>query len=80
MPRQLKDGSAGGAWQRGRTALTQRALLDAARQAVTRARKDAVTDPGELFEAGARAYLQGSRGRRDLTQLFSSGDVRPGSS
>jgi AcrR family transcriptional regulator len=132
MPRQLKDGSAGGAWQWGRTAQTQRALLDSARQvftergfsdssiadiveradssvgslyhhfggknelflalwqehqaaqeeaaskAVAEAKKNGVTDPGELFEAGARAYLQGSWHRRDLTLLFSSGDAPPG--
>jgi AcrR family transcriptional regulator len=132
MPRQLKDGSAGGAWQWGRTAQTQRALLDAARQvftergfsdssiadiveragssvgslyhhfggknelflalwqehqaaqeeaasqAVAEAKKNGVTDPGELFEAGARAYLQGSWQHRDLTLLFSSGDAPPG--
>jgi AcrR family transcriptional regulator len=132
MPRQLKDGSAGGAWQWGRTAQTQRALLDAARQvftergfsdssiadiveragssvgslyhhfggknelflalwqehqaaqeeaasqAVAEAKKNGVTDPGELFEAGARAYLRGSWHHRDLTLLFSSGDAPPG--
>jgi AcrR family transcriptional regulator len=132
MPRQLKDGSVGGAWQWGRTAQTQRALLDAARQvftergfsqsgiadiverasssvgslyhhfggknelflalwqqhqaaqeeaaskAVAEAKKNGVTDPGELFEAGARAYLRGSWHHRDLTLLFSSGDAPPG--
>jgi AcrR family transcriptional regulator len=132
MPRQLKDGPVSGAWQWGRTAQTQRALLDAARQvftergfsdssiadiveragssvgslyhhfggknelflalwqeyqaaqeeasskAVAEARRKGVTDPGELFEAGARAYLQGSWQRRDLTLLFSSGDAPPG--
>jgi hypothetical protein len=30
------------------------------------------------FEAGARAFLQGSWQRRDLTLLFSSGDAPPG--
>src|ERR1700746_823742 len=35
MPRLPKDGPAGGAWQWGRTAQTQRALLDAARQVFT---------------------------------------------
>ena len=106
MPRLPKDGPPGGAWQWSRTAQTQRALLDAARevfaergfaeasiadivqragssvgslyhhfggkselfialwqehqlaheeaasQAVADARKQGVTDPGQLFEAG----------------------------
>jgi AcrR family transcriptional regulator len=121
-----------GAWQWGRTAQTQRALLDAARQvftergfsnssiadivnragssvgslyhhfggknelfialwqehqlaheeaaskAVADARKKGVTDLGQLFETGARAFLQGSWQRRDLTLLFSTGDAPPG--
>ena len=132
MPKVLKDGPAGGAWQRGRTAQTRRALLDAARQvftergftdasiagivqragssvgslyhhfggkselflalwqedqlaheeaasqAVAEARKQRVTDPGQLFEAGARAFLHGSWQRRDLALLFASGDGPPG--
>ena len=132
MAKQLKDGPVSGAWQWGRTAQTQRGLLDAARQvftergfsdsgiadiveragssvgslyhhfggknelfialwqehqlaheeaaskAVADARKKGVTDPGQLFETGARAYLQGSWQRRDLALLFSSGDAPPG--
>jgi AcrR family transcriptional regulator len=132
MARLLKDGPASGAWQWSRTAQTQRALLDAARQvftergfseasiadivqragssvgslyhhfggkselfialwqehqlaheeaasqAVAAARKKGVTDPGQLFETGARAFLQGSWQRRDLALLFSSGDAPPG--
>jgi AcrR family transcriptional regulator len=124
--------SASGGWQWGRTAHTQRALLDAAREvftsrgfadasiadvveragssvgslyhhfggkselfialwqehqlaheqaaskAVADARKSGVTDPGELFAAGARAFLQGSWERRDLALLFLSGDGPPG--
>src|SRR5579862_1414401 len=123
--------AAGGAWQWGRTAQTQRALLDAARavfaeqgfdktsiadlveragssvgslyhhfggkselflalwhehqrtyeeaasKAVARLRKAGETDTTELFCAGARAYLEGSWLRRDLTLLFSSGDGPP---
>ncbi len=42
------------------------------------ARKQGVTDPGQLFEAGARAFLQGSWQRRDLALLFASGDGPPG--
>jgi len=132
MARLLKDGPASGAWQWSRTAQTQRALLDAARQvftergfsdasiadivqragssvgslyhhfggkselyialweehqlaheeasseAVAEARKKGVTDPGQLFETGARAFLQGSWQRRDLALLFASGDAPPG--
>ncbi|HLH84850.1 MAG TPA: TetR/AcrR family transcriptional regulator [Trebonia sp.] len=132
MPRQLKDGPVNGTWQWGRTAQTQRALLDTARQvftergfsdasiadiveragssvgslyhhfggkselfialwqehqhaheeaaskAVAEARKKGVTDPGALFETGARAFLHGSWQRRDLALLFTSGDVPPG--
>lgn len=124
--------AAGGAWQWGRTAQTQRALLDAARavfaeqgfdktsiadlveragssvgslyhhfggkselflalwqehqagheeaagKAVAQARQAGVTDPGELFAAGARAFLQGCWQRRDLALLFGSGDAPPG--
>src|SRR6266436_4156070 len=120
MARQPAGRPASGAWQWGRTAQTQRALLDAAREvfaeqgfteasiadvveragssvgslyhhfggkselflalwhehqaaheqaatsAVTEARKNGVTDRGELFAAGARAFLEGSWQRRDL--------------
>jgi AcrR family transcriptional regulator len=121
-----------GSWQWGRTAQTQRALLDAARQVFTRqgfaeasiadvverarssvgslyhhfggkselflalwqehqaayeeaasaavaaARRSGISDPAELFAAGARAYLDGSWQRRDLAMLFSAGDGPPG--
>ena len=132
MEKQLRGRPASGGWQWERTAHTQRALLDAAREvftsrgfsdasiadvveragssvgslyhhfggkselflalwqehqlaheqaaseAVAQARKDGVTDPGELFTAGARAFLQGSWQRRDLALLFLSGDGPPG--
>src|SRR5260370_5518307 len=132
MEKQLRGRPAGGGWQWERTAHTQRALLDAAREvfpsrgfadasiadvveragssvgslyhhfggkselflalwqehqlaheeaaskAVAEARKAGVTDPGELFAAGARAFLQGSWQRRDLALLFLSGDGPPG--
>jgi AcrR family transcriptional regulator len=132
MEKQVRGRPAGGGWQWGRTAHTQRALLDAAREvftsrgfsdasiadvveragssvgslyhhfggkselflalwqehqlaheeaaskAVAEARRDGVTDPGELFAAGARAFLQGSWERRDLALLFLSGDGPPG--
>jgi AcrR family transcriptional regulator len=133
MTRQSGSGrAAGGAWQWQRTAQTQRALLDAARQvfteqgfsdasiadvveragssvgslyhhfggkselflalyqehqlaheeaasaAVAVARQSGVTDPTELFCAGARAFLEGSWQRRDLAMLFFAGDGPPG--
>ena len=124
--------SATGSWQWARTAETQRALLDAAREvfteqgfseasiadvveragssvgslyhhfggkselfialwqeytqaqeasasaAVARAKQDGVTDPYELFSAGARGYLEGAWARRDLSLLFNAGDGPPG--
>ena len=51
---------------------------NAAATAVAEARKAGVTDPGKLFEAGARAYLEGCWQRRDLALLFASGDGPPG--
>jgi AcrR family transcriptional regulator len=56
----------------------QLAHEEAASKAVADARHQGVTDPGQLFEAGARAFLHGSWDRRDLTLLFTSGDVPPG--
>ncbi len=45
--------------------------------AVARARKAGVTDPFELFSAGARAFMEGCWQRRDLAVLFSDGDGPP---
>ena len=42
------------------------------------ARKAGVTDPFELFSAGARAFMEGCWQRRDLAVLFSAGDGPPG--
>jgi AcrR family transcriptional regulator len=56
----------------------QQAYEEAASSAVTAARQGGVTDPGELFAAGARAFLEGSWLRRDLAMLFSTGDGPPG--
>jgi AcrR family transcriptional regulator len=56
----------------------QAAHEQAATSAVTEARKNGVTDRGELFAAGARAFLEGSWQRRDLALLFLSGDGPPG--
>ena len=49
-----------------------------ASEAVARARKAGVTDPFELFSAGARAFMEGCWLRRDLAVLFSDGDGPPG--
>jgi AcrR family transcriptional regulator len=56
----------------------QLAHEEAAAEAVAAARKKGVTDPGQLFETGARAFLHNSWQWRDLTLLFSSGDGPPG--
>jgi AcrR family transcriptional regulator len=56
----------------------QLAHEEAASRAVAAARQRGVTDPGELFDAGARAFMNGSWDRRDLALLFASGDVPPG--
>ena len=60
-------------WQQHQLAHEQ-----AASQAVAEARSRGVTDPCELFDAGARAFMSGSWERRDLALLFASGDVPPG--
>jgi AcrR family transcriptional regulator len=52
----------------------QAALEEAASKAVAAARHDGLADPGDLFAAGARAFLEGSWLRRDLALLFLSGD------
>ena len=56
----------------------QRAQEAATSKAVADARKKGVTDPFELFSAGARAYLEGCWQRRDLAALFYGGDGPPG--
>ena len=56
----------------------QQAQEAAASKAVARARKAGVTDPFELFSAGARAFLEGCWQRRDLAMLFFAGDGPPG--
>jgi len=56
----------------------QLAHEEAASRAVAQARKNGMTDPGQLFETGARAFLQGSWQRRDLALLFAAGDGPPG--
>ncbi len=55
----------------------QRIHEEAASKAVARLRKAGVSDTTELFCAGARAFMEGSWQRRDLTLLFSSGDGPP---
>lgn len=54
------------------------ALAGAASAAVVEAGQSGVTDPGQLFEAGGRAFLEGSWLRRDLVLLFASGDAPQG--
>lgn len=56
----------------------QAAHEEAASKAVAEAKSQGVTDPCELFDAGARAFMNGSWERRDLAMLFASGDVPPG--
>jgi AcrR family transcriptional regulator len=56
----------------------QQAYEAAASAAVASARQAGVSDPAELFAAGARAFLEGSWQRRDLAVLFSAGDGPPG--
>jgi AcrR family transcriptional regulator len=56
----------------------QLAHEQAASTAIAQARDAGVTDPGDLFAVGARAFLQGSWQRRDLALLFLSGDGPPG--
>ena len=50
----------------------------AASEAVARVRRAGVTDPFELFSAGARAFLEGCWQHRDLAVLFYAGDGPPG--
>jgi len=56
----------------------QHAQEEAASAAVAQARAAGLTDPFELFSAGARAFLEGSWQRRDLATLFFAGDGPPG--
>ncbi|HEY2550296.1 MAG TPA: TetR/AcrR family transcriptional regulator [Streptosporangiaceae bacterium] len=49
-----------------------------ARAAARRAREAGVSDPMQLFLAGARGYLDVCVERRDLARLFARGDGPPG--
>ena len=49
-----------------------------ARSAVRGARDAGVTEPKQLFLAGARAYLDGCVEERELARLFVRGDGPPG--
>jgi AcrR family transcriptional regulator len=49
-----------------------------AKDAVAGARHAGVTDPFDLFVAGARAYLEATWSRRDLVRIFHLGDTPPG--
>lgn len=50
---------------------------EAAAKAVARARQQGVTDPAELWAAGARAVLAGTWLRKDLAALFFAGNGPP---
>jgi AcrR family transcriptional regulator len=52
--------------------------MQIAREAGAKARRDGVTDPFDLFVAGARAFLEATWSRRDLIKIFHSGDTPPG--
>ncbi len=56
----------------------QRELTERARRMTRRARSAGVTDPKQLFLAGATAYLNGCIEQRGLARLFVSGDGPPG--
>jgi AcrR family transcriptional regulator len=49
-----------------------------AASAVAAARESGVTDPFDLFRAGARAYLSATWPNRDLVKLIHDGDTPPG--
>jgi AcrR family transcriptional regulator len=53
-------------------------LAERTRQAVHGARDRGVTDPKQLFLAGAKAYLDACIDERALARLFVSGDGPPG--
>jgi AcrR family transcriptional regulator len=52
--------------------------VERTRLAVKRARDAGVTDPRQLFLAGARGYLDGCVEQRELSALFVRGDSPPG--
>ena len=52
--------------------------LQIARDAVTTARQEGVTDSFDLLVAGARAFLEATWTRRDLIRIFQVGDTPPG--
>jgi AcrR family transcriptional regulator len=56
----------------------QAALAERTRSAVHQARAAGVTNPKQLFLAGASAYLDGCIEQRDMARLFVSGDGPPG--
>src|SRR5262249_28023419 len=52
--------------------------MQLAKDAVILARHSGVTDPFDLFVAGARAFLEATWSRRDLVRIFHLGDTPPG--
>ena len=67
MPRSPRDGPASGAWQWSRTAQTQRALLDAARQVFTERGFSAI--PTSLIGEGSYE-VAGARNRRQAESII----------
>jgi AcrR family transcriptional regulator len=53
-------------------------LAERSRRAIRQAKDAGVTDPLQLFLAGARGYLDACVGQRDLGALFVRGDGPPG--
>jgi AcrR family transcriptional regulator len=53
-------------------------LAERSRSALRQAKDAGVTDPMQLFLAGARGYLEACVGQRDLGALFVRGDGPPG--
>jgi len=51
---------------------------EASGKAIAQAQRAGVTDPLALFSAGAKAYLEGCWQRRELAELFRTGDAPPG--
>ena len=50
---------------------------EVSRKAIAQAQRAGVTDPLALFSAGAKAYLEGCWQRRELAELFRTGDAPP---
>ena len=71
MPRSPRDGPASGAWQWSRTAQTQRALLDAARQVFTE-RGFAEASIADIVQRCGSTARRRSRGRPSAIWAWTS--------